>query len=143
MNWGYKILFVYLAFVAGIVLMVFKSSNQKVDLVSEDYYAKELKYQDRIDAIKRAAALSSPVTYEIVQQKLIISFPKEFTDKKISVSVKLYCPSDDRKDVTKDFTTSNGTVTADIPALNKGTHEIQISWKEDDKAYYFEDKVIL
>ena len=50
MNWGYKILFVYIAFIAGILLMVFKSSTQKRDLVTADYYAKELKYQERIDA---------------------------------------------------------------------------------------------
>jgi len=40
MNWGYKILFVYIAFVAGILAMVFGSSSQKVDLVTPDYYAK-------------------------------------------------------------------------------------------------------
>jgi hypothetical protein len=60
MNWGYKILFVYLAFVAGILLMVFKSSIQKRDLVTPDYYAKELKYQQRIDAVKKTQALSAP-----------------------------------------------------------------------------------
>ena len=62
MNWGYKILFVYIAFVAGILAMVFGSSSQKVDLVTPDYYAKELKYQDKIDELGRVAALSAPVT---------------------------------------------------------------------------------
>ncbi|MBL0356996.1 MAG: FixH family protein [Chitinophagaceae bacterium] len=119
MNWGYKILFVYLAFVAGIVVMVFKSSSQKIDLVTEDYYAKELKYQDRIDAINRSNALSAPVKYEVVNQQMIISFPKEFAEKKISVTVVLYCPSDDRKDITKEFVTSNAVVTADIQAVKK------------------------
>ncbi len=143
MNWGYKILFVYLAFVAGIALLVVKSSNQKIDLVTTDYYAKELKYQERIDAIHNTTALSAPVTYEVVNDKMIISFPKEFADKKIAVSVMFYCPSDDSKDITKQYETSNATITADIPAAKKGAYELQINWKQDDKSYYFQDRLFL
>jgi hypothetical protein len=79
----------------------------------------------------------------VVNQKLVIGFPKEFNDKKISVSVMLYCPSDDRKDVTNNMVTTNGTVTTAIPALNKGAHELQVSWQEDGKAYYFQDRLVL
>ena len=45
MNWGYKILTVYIIFIAGILFLVFKSSNQNQDLVTKDYYEQELKYQ--------------------------------------------------------------------------------------------------
>ena len=34
MNWGYKILFVYLAFAAGIAFLAIKSMNEKMDLVT-------------------------------------------------------------------------------------------------------------
>mgnify|MGYP000985304694 CR=1 FL=1 len=143
MNWGYKILIVYLVFVAGIVFMVFKSSNEKIDLVTTDYYAKELKYQERIDAVKRTKALSAPVKYEVVDHKLIISFPKEFAAEQIKGSALLYCPSDDRRDMKQDFTVSNGTVVIDLAANNTGAHELQINWQAGDKAYYFEDKLFL
>lgn len=143
MNWGYKILFVYLAFVAGIVLMVFKSSTQKVDLVTSDYYAKELKYQDRIDAINRSSALSSAVTYEVINQQLIISFPKEFAEKKIIGTILLYCPSNDNKDLKKELQTTNGTISMEIPASNKGAYELQLNWQVEDKTYYFQDKLFL
>ena len=56
MNWGYKILLVYLIFILGILFMVFKSSTQKTDLVTTDYYAKELKYQEKIDEMKQVVA---------------------------------------------------------------------------------------
>jgi hypothetical protein len=58
MNWGYKILFVYAIFITGILFMVFKSATQKMDLVTPDYYAKELKYQEKIDESNRVNALS-------------------------------------------------------------------------------------
>ena len=76
MNWGTKILIVYVAFIAGILMMVFKSSSQKTDLVTTDYYAKELKYQDKIDEMNRVAALSEPVGYTVKDNSLLIKFPK-------------------------------------------------------------------
>ena len=45
MNWGYKIILVYVLFVAGIVFLVVRSSMENTDLVTSDYYEKELKYQ--------------------------------------------------------------------------------------------------
>ena len=143
MNWGYKILFVYLAFVAGILLMVFKSSVQKRDLVTPDYYAKELKYQQRIDAVKKTQALSAPVKYELINQQMLISFPKEFTGKSITGSILLYCPSDNNKDIEQPFSVSTNAYTMQLPVNKKGLYEVQISWQADGISYYFENKLTL
>src|SRR6188768_1326970 len=99
MNWGYKILFVYIIFVLGILFMVFKSSTQKTDLVTSDYYAKELKYQEKIDEMNRVVALSAPVEYTIKDNLLIINFPADFAGKKLVGEAILYCPSDENKDI--------------------------------------------
>ena len=60
-NWGYKIVLVYCVFVAGILYLVVQSSRQQMDLVTDDYYAQEIKYQEKIDQSKRASALSEPI----------------------------------------------------------------------------------
>ena len=78
MNWGHKILIVYAVFVGGMLFLAFKSSKQNVDLVTEDYYAKELQYQQKIDELKRTASLSAPVNFEVVNHALTIRFPKDF-----------------------------------------------------------------
>ena len=143
MNWGHKILIVYLVFVVGIVFMVFKSSNQKIDLVTTDYYAKELKYQERIDAVQRTKGLSSPVQFKVTNKQISIQFPGELRAEVIKGTVLIYCPADERKDLQKDFTTKNGTVILDLPAQNTGSHELQINWGAGGKAYYFEDKLFL
>jgi hypothetical protein len=143
MNWGYKILLVYILFVIGIMWMVFTSSSQKVDLVAPDYYAKELKYQEIIDAAKRAGALSSPVTCNIVNQEIKIIFPKEFAGKKISGEVNLYCPSNENKDILRPFDIRDTLLTIPIPSANKGLHEVQIHWQSDEIKYYFEKKIFI
>lgn len=143
MSWGYKILVVYLTFVAGIAVLVIKSSNQKVDLVTPDYYAKELKFQQQIDAVKRTEALTDPVKYEVVNRKIIISFSSEFAAKNLKVSVQLYCPSDDKRDIVKNIETTEGTVVLDVPSINRGSHELHVSWQSEGKAYYYESRLTL
>ena len=143
MNWGYKIMIVYLVFVAGIVLLVFKSSNQKIDLVTPDYYAKELKHQEKIDAISRTKALTSKVKYEVANNTMIITLPAEFNGKDLNGEVLLYCPSDNNKDIKKHFTTSNSTATIALPNGINGAYELQIDWNAETSAYYFEQKIFL
>lgn len=143
MNWGYKILIVYLSFAAGIAAMVIKSSSQKIDLVTEDYYAKELKYQDNIDANKRTAALSARVKYEVRKGELVISLPNEFASKETTGTLVMYCPSDDSKDIRKAFTINSSTITMALPSAAKGAYQIQLSWVTDGNAYYFEENLFL
>lgn len=143
MNWGYKILIVYLAFVGGIVVMVVKSSTQKIDLVTIDYYAKELKYQERIDAIKRTEALSSKVKYEVKNGKVVITLPAAFNLKAVNGNVLLYYAADNSKDVKKDFTTNNTTITMELPNAAKGSYQLQVNWISEGYAFYFEENLSL
>jgi len=143
LNWGHKILGFYLVFVAGIVYMVVLSSQQKVDLVTADYYGEEIRYQERIDESGRASALSAPIQYSIAQGLLTITFPKEFEGKKISGEVQLYCPSDDKKDIHRNIEVSDNTMKVTLPEINKGAHILKVKWKADGPAYYFEKNIFI
>lgn len=143
MSWGYKIMTVYLVFVAGIALMVYKSTTQKIDLVTPDYYARELKFQERIDAVKRTEVLSAKVKYEVKDKKLSITLPAEFDSKEVNGSALLYCPADNNKDIKKDFTTNNTITTVAIPLSAKGAYQLQLSWIAEGHAYYFEENLFL
>ena len=143
MNWGHKILFVYLAFVGGIVWMVIKSSSQKMDLVTTDYYAKELKYQDKIDEAKRTSALSKAIECNVVNEQLRIKFPNDFAGKEIKGNVALYCPSDEDKDFSQPFSLTGDQLNITLPKKNKGSNEVHISWVVDGKNYYFEKKIFI
>lgn len=143
MNWGIKILIVYVAFIAGILGMVFKSSSQKTDLVTTDYYAKELKYQDKIDEMKRVSALTAPVEHKIINDSLIIQFPKDFAGKKLVGEAVLYCPADENKDIKKQFFIQDELLQIFIPPASKGLYELHLSWQDAGVAYYFEKKIYL
>ena len=143
MNWGYKILIVYAVFVAGIVFMVYKSSNEKMDLVTADYYGKELKFQQQIDETKRTDALSETVRYVIKGNQLLIYFPKDFAGKTLSGDAELYYPADENKDIHQHFDLADSALTIPVTKGNKGLHELHINWKADGTSYYFEQKIII
>lgn len=143
MNWGHKIIIVYAVFVAGMLFLAFKSSKQNVELVTEDYYAKELQYQQKIDELKRTALLSAPVNFEVVNHALTIRFPKDFDTKKIKGDVALYCPSDEKKDINRQFIVTDSTVNIPIPGSYHGLYYVKINWMADSINYYFEQKIII
>lgn len=143
MNWRYKILFVYGIFVTGILFMVFKSSTQKMDLVTTDYYAKELKFQDKIDEANRVNALSGKIQCQVINSEVIISFPKDFAGKQITGNVLLYCTADENKDIKQDFAIKDKPLKIAITPANKGLHELHISWRVNGLTYYFENKIVI
>jgi hypothetical protein len=136
-SWGYKIAGFYLVFVTGIMWLVFQSSQQKVDLVTQDYYAQELRYQERIDQTKRASGLSAPLQIMQHGRQVSLQFPAEFNGKKISGSVVLYCPSNKDMDISTVLQTVNNQMQWTIPEKNQGLHELQVSWESEGKTYYF------
>jgi len=143
MNWGYKILLVYLAFIVGILILVYKSSSEKVDLVTENYYQQELKYEQKIDQAERAQSLSSPLRYEVNKNEISIFFPEEMKDKNISTEILLYYPADESKDSVYNLETSSGKLTIVLPEKDKGMYELKMDWKVDTTKYYSEHKVLI
>jgi hypothetical protein len=143
MNWGYKILIVYLVFVAGILLLVLKASNEKDDLVTPDYYAQELKYQQKIDQSRRASELSGEVKTELKNGSLSIEFPHEFSGKKISGNLLLYCPSSQDKDISKGFSVQDSPLVIGLPAGYQGPFEVHLTWLCQGTDYYFEKRIMM
>ena len=141
LSWGYKIMFVYIAFVAGMGFLVFKASSQKFDLVTKDYYDQELKYQQVIDQAANSSRLSAPVTIERNEGELKISFPDEMKNKKKLVDFYLYYAADAKKDFRKSFELNENELVQALPVGMKGMYELKLSWESEGVKYYFEQKL--
>lgn len=136
-------MFAYGAFVVGIVILMVKASGENADLVTPDYYSQELKYQQKIDESSRTAALSEAVNCTIHDNQLEILFPKEFTDKKITGTAVLYCPSDKNKDINLPFDIQQLLLKIELPKKYKGLYELHLSWEVAAVHYYYEKKIQL
>ncbi|MCU7551933.1 FixH family protein [Chitinophagaceae bacterium LB-8] len=139
-TWGHKIAVVYLMFVAGILFLVFKANKESFDLVTNNYYEEELKFQDVIDQKQRASALSAlpEVAYEAGE--ISIQFPQEFANKEVKGVVYLYRPSDAKKDIHQAFTVTGTKLKLALPTINPGLYDIKLSWQADGKTYFHELK---
>ena len=143
MNWGYKIMFVYIIFIAGILFLVFKSSSQKVDLVNENYYEQELVFQQKIDEAERAQSLSRPLSYEVNNKDLVIDFPPEMKGIKLDAQVLLYYPADETRDKTFHLSTDSASLVINFPKGDEGMYEIKMNWNAKNVAYYSEYKFMI
>jgi hypothetical protein len=142
-NWGYKITVFYLVFIAGIMFLVIQSSRQQMDLVTPDYYAQELKYQDKIDQSKRANGLTEPIRYQVSEKSILINFPKEFLGKNIIGNVQLYYPADEKKDILASIETNQNQFQLSVPEKRSGMHILKVNWEVDGLSYYFEEPIFM
>ena len=78
MNWGKKVLFLYLGFAGLMTFMVIMSFRQKTDLVTTDYYAEELIFQQQIDASNNAKPFLDSIFINLEGEMVKISFPSNF-----------------------------------------------------------------
>lgn len=143
MNWGNRILLLYLAFVALIITLVVISISQKVDLVAPDYYAKELKFESEIVKMKNEAALVEKPKVSLSNDQLLISFPSAFKDKKITGSVLVYKPSDANADFTQAIETNQNNVVIATQGFSSGMRKVKINWKVDSLYYLTESIVVI
>ena len=140
-SWGHKILFVYLAFVVGILFLVYKANQEKFDLVTPNYYDAELKFQKVIDDRQNVSQLSSPPKITHSVNSVGIQLPNEFLNKEVKGQIYLYRPSDASKDLQRNFSTNKSFIEV---ALNKdlsGAYEVKLSWQADGKTYYNEQRI--
>lgn len=137
-SWGYKIFIGYSLFVIGILFLVYKASNQNYDLVTENYYEAELKYQEVIDQKARVANLSTPPKIQHTINSVSVQLPQEFAGKTAEGEVYLYRASDASKDIRQDFTTTDGFYKLQLSKELSGMYQVKLSWQSGGKTFYHE-----
>ncbi len=137
LHWGWGIGLLYGGFVAMIGVLVSLSMNQKIDLVTEKYYDEEIQYQQKIDRMKRAHALTTPVQWRMSGNDLLVDFPAGLG--KATGTVHFYCPANSSNDRTVTITDQRQTI--NLASLPKGHYKLQIDWQAGDQTYWNEGVV--
>lgn len=141
MNFGVKVTIGYLSFVALILTLVFMSFGEKVELVSKDYYAQELKFQDKIDAINNEKALEKSISHSISGKQITLVADSALISKDFSGDINFFRPSDSDLDVKMKMNFNNGQQVIDTKDLTHGTYKMQLSWISNGK-HFFKEEVI-
>lgn len=143
MNWGTRIIIMYVGFVALIITLVIVSMRQQVDLVTPDYYAKELKYQTNIDKTKNYNELKSSLKCSIQSGNIVVDFPEEHKLEQITGEVLIYKPSDAKSDKLITIETNNSQMLIPTSIFTKGMYKIKVDWQVNGKSYFSEQVINL
>lgn len=143
MSWGYKITLLYCSFAVLILGMVFASIKYNtIHLVTKDYYQQEVYYNEKAQKISNTRSLEAVVEidYQFAEQQILLSFPKKAG---IKGNIKLYRPSNSKKDQDFVIRLNQGQQVLDVSNLTRGQWKVQVDWKAEGKAYYQDKMVIL
>jgi hypothetical protein len=142
MNWGHKIIIVFVVFAAGILTLVTKSMRTKIDMVTPDYYGEELKYQQVIDGKQNAAALSSAVIVTQPEEGVMLTFPPELQGKAITGKLTFYRPSDSGKDIHLPIQPNHdGHQLINRQLFSKGAYRLKVQWTMNNRPFYQEEAI--
>lgn len=143
MNWGKGLALSLIAFAGMMAAFGIASARRTEQLVTDEYYAEELRYQERIDAQGRATALSTPVSMRIADDRLELRFPPELAGKRITGTLMLLRPNDARADRKLDvLADSTGTFISAPLQLWPGRYDASLEWAADGATYHTAEKLV-
>ncbi len=139
-NWGTAIVLAFIGFISFILFFVVKmNTNEKYehDLVTEEYYKKELAFQKEIDAEQNAKNLKKDISTRKTAEGLIIYFPEDIDVDKISGTIMMYRPSNKKLDFKIPIRLSHAELIIPNHQLIKGRWNMTIDWTYDNASYLF------
>lgn len=136
-------LIVFAAFTLGLVVL---SLRNNVELVSADYYDREIRYQEEIHRQHRTRALpeAASASYNAAQHTLTVNLPSAHARRAVSGEIHLYRPAaaaaDRRIALQLD---PQGRQTLDTRGLSDGLWRVRVNWRVDGEDFAFDEKVVI
>jgi hypothetical protein len=144
MNWGHKIAITFVLFFLLMSYMVVRSFQENIDLVTDDYYGKELVFQDQINKVENLKYLETVVKSKFEKQGIVVQFPKHKEPSAFSGNIWLYRPSEAKGDhqyAIKIGESYNQIITS--ADFRSGKYVLKIDWSDGDRDYYQEIAIVV
>ena len=144
-SWGHGVVIALLAFIVFILSMMFLFPNgqKNSEMVTDNYYEEELKYQDVIDAKKKADDLQEKPVYSQDKNGIKITFPKDYDNSNTTVKFVLNRTDDQNLDIKKSVQL-DAAKSFVIPSqiLKVGNYTLRLTWTKDKTDYRMDYDVI-
>jgi hypothetical protein len=143
-NWGFKILISFVIFAAGIITMVAVSMSENTDLVSDNYYEQEIKYQDQIDILKNSKFLDKNINLNIKNNNILLEVSPNEVFKNLTGEIYFYRTSNADKDFKIEFNPDEaGMQSISVLNFDKGLWKVKISLNEGKNKYFVERNIFI
>ena len=143
-HFGHGVAVVLTAFALLMAWFMYRAISTSEALVTEDYYGKELKFQDDIDMLKRAAAHRETVSMEVSGQQLHITFPATLKGEAITGTLELMRPNDARADQLLNIEAdTSGTCILAAADWPRGLYRARLDWHAKGEDHLTEQRLIV
>jgi len=144
LNWGTGIVITIILFLIISFAMIFHFMNQKVDLVTDNYYEKTLVYQKQIDEAERSKQFDKEIKLEYLNNQLKFEFPDSLARNIKEGEFFFYRPSNSSRDFKLPFKLNKSReMLLDVSKIEKGYWKVQIKWLMNGVSYSVERTVMI
>ena len=143
MNFGSKIVILYLSFVSLIASLVILCYKQDVDLVSNDYYGQEIRFQEKIDATNNEKRSENSINHDVLENRIVLTADSILLSKDFNGTITLFRPSDSKMDVQYTMNFVNHQQVIESKSLKRGVYKLQLSWVSKQISYFKEEVVFI
>ncbi len=141
--WPHGITIIFLLFVIVQITVLFISGTVNNDLVTDNYYEKELIYQQQIDRMNRSRIAENKIVFKINNpDRLLLQFP--VTKKGLSGTILFFRPDDRKKDFQMAVKPDEkAQQIIHLNRLQKGNWKVKVFWKDSLQDYFEESSVFI
>ncbi|MEM0517136.1 MULTISPECIES: FixH family protein [Aequorivita] len=145
MNWGTGLaiwLALFIVFILYFVIRISTEDKYDYDLVTEEYYQKEMIFQQEFDAEENANSLEGSITGEKIAEGWMLTFPKNIDYTKIKGTVFLYRPSNKNLDFQLPLELTSEKLLIPDKRLLAGRWNTIVKWSYEGEAYLYKRKIV-
>jgi nitrogen fixation protein FixH len=137
-NWGTGIVIAFGLFITFILYFVFKvqsDSQYDNELVVEEYYKQELKFENQMTKEQNAIDMTEKISISTSEEGINITFPSDLDLTKVIGKVSLYRPSNQKLDFEVPISLSGPHLLIPKSNLVGGRWDISLDWTYDGKEF--------
>ncbi len=132
MNWGKGIIIAMALFMGFILTLVITLMRQDVDLEIDDYYNKELAFNEQYNAQQNYMDATEKITFNVTTDSLFVIFPKDLQTG--AAKIQLQRPNNKQQDAVFDVQATD-KVYIPTKSLPNGVFNCTITGKRNGKMY--------
>ena len=144
--WPAGIIAAFAVFITGTVALIVLSASGHDDLVTADYYARELRYQDQIESAERTRHVRDQVhvAHDAARQQIDVTLPPQHARQHPDGVIQLYRPSaaDQDREIRLDLDRA-GHQRLDARTLAPGLWRLRIRWTVNGDNYTVDERIVL
>ncbi len=146
LNWGTGIVIafgLFMTFILYFVVEVQSNSKYDNDLVVEEYYKHDARFEEEMQRTQNAQNLVDKPQVTLTSEGVVITFPDAFIPNKLKGNISLYRPSNKKLDFEVPISISSPTLLIPKKSLVGGRWDINMEWQYEGKSYLTKETIYI